>query len=170
MPQKWNCSLVGCGKENRANFRTCRLTRKGGVSPTRDSAAPDFVCSRKAPLDFSEGAVLLSFDVKIDAGRNSVLGDFLPVQLHFEVCHTCPSQTANGFGRFGHGVLGCFGEAFLGSTNDVDDFLCHFRLLEGSQANSGQSRARMEPELRCDYIEIQSCGGAIEGVRSVLFA
>jgi hypothetical protein len=67
----------------------------------------------------------LALNFKVDASGCPVLGNFLAVNHHLEFRNARPLHAAHGLGGFGNGILGGFGEALFGISDDFDDFLRH---------------------------------------------
>src|SRR6266852_9653432 len=67
----------------------------------------------------------LALNFKVNASGGPVLGDFLAVKHHLEFRNARPPHAAHGLGGFGNSILGGFGKALFGRSDDFDDFLCH---------------------------------------------
>src|SRR5713101_5171855 len=90
----------------------------------------------------------LPLNVKVNAGRHSILGDLLAINQHFKFSHARPLHAAHRLGGFGNGILSGFGEALFGRTHNLDDFLGHGCLLSWNRSISlpkGESRNQKDP-------------------------
>src|SRR5712692_6136680 len=89
----------------------------------------------------------LSLNVKVNAGRRSILGDLLAINQHFKFSYARPLHAAHRLGGFGNGILSGFGEALFGRTHNLDDFLCHGCLLSSNQSISLRASAGLSAIL-----------------------
>src|SRR5713226_7058114 len=97
----------------------------------------------------------LPLNVKVNAGRRSILGDLLAINQHFKFSYARPLHAAHRLGGFGNGILSGFGEALFGRTHNLDDFLGHGCLLSSNQSISlpPGTKVRIKISYRSESLE-----------------